>query len=442
MSYHDALVLAFKIIGYAYIGLSVLSLILYIPRMIYWLEPRKKHETYHNDKINDILLLVPARQESQVIGRLLKSILTQTYSREHFKVVIVVDNKTDPSIQIINDMLGGKVNYDIVIVPDQHCKGDALDGGLKHVLNNGEKYDEVLIVDADNMMKNDMLEQLNNAMVLDTDIIVCDRRNLNLLSDKKHMNNWISDCSGLTHALLNEEGNWYRSEHGLFLTLCGTGLAFKYKLAEDMNGWEYRLLAEDYQFGTAAVARGYSEYYAHEATTYCEEVTTMRGDIRRRARWLIGYVVSRSMYKKDIKAAKKVKDPTKNKFRYFDFSWSLAPLIMWIVVSIVAAFGSLGVFLAAICSTYMEEFDALYYSLTFFMIFIPIVVLYLGLLIFTFIMVRTTRKTSNMNKRQALVTILTNPIYMALYLFVLIDATFANPANKQWVENKRLDIDV
>ncbi|MCD8204728.1 MAG: glycosyltransferase family 2 protein [Coprobacillus sp.] len=441
MGYHDALVLAFEIIGYSYIGLCALCLFLYIPRMIYWFEYKKPHKKYHNDKINDILLVVPARQESQVIGRLLKSILAQTYDRAHFKVVVVVDNKTDPSIKIVEDMLGDEISHDIVIVPDQHCKGDALDGGLKHVLECGEHYDEVLIVDADNKMKEDMLAELNNAMVKDTDVIICNRRNLNLLSDKKHMNNWVSNCSGLTHALLNEEGNWYRSEHGLFLTFCGTGLAFKFKLVEEMNGWEYKLLAEDYQFGTAAVAKGYTAYYAPDVVTWCEEVTTVRGDVRRRARWLIGYVVSRSMYKKDIKKAQKVKDPTKNKFRYFDYKWSLAPLIMWIVVSLVATFSSLGVFLAAICSEYMELFDPLYYSMTFFMIFIPIVFLYLGLLIFTALMVRTTRKTSNMNKRQALVTIFTNPIYMALYLIVLIVATFSNPANKKWAVNKRLDID-
>ncbi len=442
MTYPDAVVLAFKIIGYSYIGLCALCLILYIPRMIYWFEYKKPHEKLHNDKINDILIVVPARQESQVIGRLLKSILAQTYDRAHFKVVVVVDNKTDPSINIVKDMLGDKVNHDIIIIPDQHCKGDALDGGLKHVLDNGERYDEVLIIDADNKMKEDMLEELNNAMVKDTDVIICDRRNLNLLSDKKRTNNWISDCSGLTHALLNEMGNWYRSEHGLFLTYCGTGLAFKFSLAEEMNGWEYKLLAEDYQFGTASVAKGYTAYYAHEATTWCEEPTTFRGDLRRRARWLIGYVVSRSMYKKDIKEAKKVKDPTRNKFRYFDYGWSLAPLIMWIVVSLLATFGSLSVFLAAICSEYMELFDPLYYSMSFFMIFIPLVLLYLGLAIFTALMVKITRPTSNMNRRQALVSIFTNPIYMALYLFVLIDATFSNPANKKWVVNKRLDIDV
>ncbi|MCD8203526.1 MAG: glycosyltransferase family 2 protein [Coprobacillus sp.] len=442
MSYHDALVLAFQIIGYSYIGLSVLSLILYIPRMIYWLEPAKKHEKLHNDKINDFCIVVPARQESQVIGRLLKSILAQTYDHSHFRVIVVVDNKTDPTIEIVKDHFEGKIKYDIVISPDQHCKGDALDAGLKHALELGEKFDEVLVIDADNKMKEDMLVELNNALVKDTDVVICNRRNLNLLSNKKHMNNWISCCSGLTHALLNEEGNWYRSEHGLFLTFCGTGLAFKFKLAEEMNGWEYKLLAEDYQFGTAAVAKGYSAYYANEATTYCEEVTTFRGDIRRRARWLIGYVVSRSMYKKDIKAAKKIKDPTKNKFRFLDFKWSLAPLILWIAVSIVAALGSLGVFLAALLSVDMELFDPLYYSMTFFMIFIPFVILYLGLFLFTFIMIHTTRKTSNMNNRQKAYTMFANPIYMALYLFVLIDATFANPANKQWVENKRLDIDV
>ena len=73
-----------------------------------------------------IALLIPARDESRVIGDLFDSILRQTYDRENFDVNVIVKRADDPTVEMAK-----KLGFSVFVVPDQTCKGAALDGSSK-----------------------------------------------------------------------------------------------------------------------------------------------------------------------------------------------------------------------------------------------------------------------------------------------------------------------
>ena len=69
---------------------ALFAALLYIPKLVQFLHcffpPAKR---YAREK-RRIALLIPARDESRVIGDLFDSILRQTYDRENFDVYVIV----------------------------------------------------------------------------------------------------------------------------------------------------------------------------------------------------------------------------------------------------------------------------------------------------------------------------------------------------------------
>jgi glycosyltransferases, probably involved in cell wall biogenesis len=309
---------------------------LYLPRIIGWFGALRPQKRLTNDKKSRLALLVPARNESLAIGDLLRAIGEQDYDPDFFDVHVIVKEPDDPTIGMAE-----KIGADVHVVPEQTCKGDALDGALKTILADGEKYDAYLIIDADCALAPDFLSRMNDAMASGADVICAKKLVKNHLPAKKGTSNIWTDCNGVIWTLIDDMGNRFKSDHGITCMTVGTGLLLRGSLIEKLGGWPYReTLTEDIELMYDCAANDYSTYYTSYAKCYVEESPIHSMTNKRRWRWMHGVVASRRLYRKKLRQGGNLKN------RYYTTALGLTYLYMGICTAYFAFFACASLFTA------------------------------------------------------------------------------------------------
>lgn len=317
------------LIGYGCI--AVLSVILYIPKLVQYFYAFKRPPHVKATKKRKIALVIPARRESAVIGDLFDSILKQDYDREFFDINVIVKEEDDPTVEMAK-----AIGANVFVVKEQNCKGAALDGYFKTLGKEGRaQYDAFVIIDADAVISPDYVSELNNALEHDFQIFLTRKFIKNYLGDRKSRT-IISNCSALNYPMLDDLGNNYRTKHGIPLMMCGQGMMLRRAVIDELDGWPYRTLTEDYELKMDCLLKGFTSMYYPYAVIYTEEVKEHKEGYTRRLRWVTGFSQCDKLYKK------KIKGQAKQRGRYtageFEYLFSLYPLILFIVITILTMF--------------------------------------------------------------------------------------------------------
>ena len=272
---------------------SLFGIVLYLPRAKCWLYAFGKQERLHNEKQNRLAVIVPAKNESASITPLFDSLARQTYDRDRFAVFVVVDDESDPTVEMTK--VRGHVP---VVVTGQSKKGDALDGCLKRILaEDADGFDAFIVIDADTVLDDAYLAEMNNAMVTGADIIVSKKRVKNYFFGDKRTRTLSACCNGVIWTLMDNLGNFYKTKHGYPCFIVGTGFLMRAELVRKNGGWPYqRTLTEDVELMMDTVLSGYRTYYYQHAIVYMEEATELRVTNKRRLRWMTGVVDSDRLY--------------------------------------------------------------------------------------------------------------------------------------------------
>ncbi|MBR5097005.1 MAG: glycosyltransferase, partial [Treponema sp.] len=181
----------------AFVFICVLSFILYLPRIRYYIAGLKRPKHFSNPQKNALAVIVPAKNEKG-LRVLLDSLAAQTYDKDCYDTYVVVGDQDDPNIELAATYK----NTFSKVVPNQTCKGEALDGILLDLLKEGKReYAAFIIVDADNIVDANFVMEMNNALVLDKQIILGKRRVKNYLYGRKYRS-WAVNCNALTYTFL------------------------------------------------------------------------------------------------------------------------------------------------------------------------------------------------------------------------------------------------
>ena len=89
------------------------------------------------------------------------------------------------------------------------------------------------------------------------------------------------------------ESEYLNSSRDFLRTSCtvsGTGYLFAQSLLDELGGWEYFLLTEDFEFTANAIAHGEKIAYCHDAVFYDEQPRNFKQSIVQRSRWVKGYL--------------------------------------------------------------------------------------------------------------------------------------------------------
>ena len=229
-------------------------------------------------------VVIAARNEEAVIGRLVKSLAAQDYPRELFDVFVIPNNCAD-------DTAGAafRAGAEILLCEEPvRQKGDALRQAFEQL--NGKGYDAYLVFDADNVVDRQYLQKTNDAFCAGAQVVKGRQMALN------PRQSWVAGCYDLYFAGFDLLFNLPRARGNLSAKLVGTGFAVRADVLEQMGGWNTSTIAEDAEFAAQCALAGIRVCWTPEAITYDEQPCSFVTSIYQRKRWCSGVIqVGRKM---------------------------------------------------------------------------------------------------------------------------------------------------
>ena len=304
-------------------------------------------------KLHKYAVVIAARNEETVIGNLLDSIAAQDYPRELVTTFVVADNCTDGTAAAAR--AHGAVCYERF--DGKHCtKGYALEFLFEHIRRDyGENtFEGYFVFDADNLLKHDFISRMNDAFDAGEKIITSYR------NTKNFDDGWLSASYALHWLRTVRMESRARAVLGIATRLQGTGYLFSAELVAD--GWHYTSLTEDREFSSAAVTKGYTITYQHEAQFYDEQPTSGRIAWRQRIRWARGNLWAFTHFGKALLLGIFHQKGAKRKFSCYDMFMTNFPATI-IMLPLKLLEGALMITLAVLAVTSGGEWMLLSLSL-------------------------------------------------------------------------------
>lgn len=390
--------------------LAAIAALFYIPKYIQFGHTFRPCRRRHASQKRKISLVVPARNESHVIEDLFSSIEKQTYDREYFDVTVIVAQSDDLTVKMAESR-----GYRWVVVPDQTCKGEALDGYFHSLTQEQtEGYAAFVIIDADAVLTPDYVEELNNALEYDCHIFTTRKNIKNYLGDRS-ARSVFCNCSALNYPVVDDCGNNYRRLKGVPSNLCGQGLMVRKEVIQRVGGWPYRTLTEDNELRLDSYLQGFTSMYYPYAVLYTEEVVRHRDEYARRLRWVTGYTQCDRKYKKEIR--NKMKREGASFFARYDCFFSLVPVIFFIVVTLLTSLA--GIALTIACALLGDPL----WSFALLPALLPLAIMYLLELSYCALAMRAYRDVfAPLSFREKLGTLLFAPLFMFEYFPLYVHA--------------------
>lgn len=373
-----------RIISEIIITISILTL-------LYKYLIMKKNTNYPQKEKNghNYAILIPARNESLVIEKLLISIENQTKKIKPEDVYVIVETKKDKTVSIVE-------KHKMTIVYRKNLnkkrKGFALDDAIKEILKSNKKYDAYFIFDADNILDKNCIKEMTKSFDEGYDIGIGYR-------NTKNSKNLVSAASALTFSMINTIGNKRKSKYTNNLIISGTGYYIKGTIIESWKGFPFNSLTEDYELSLYSILNNLTTTYNDSAIYYDEQPEIFDVTITQRSRWVKGYFDARRNYIHKIRKSISKKD--KNYASKITALIGVNPLITLII----------GILLLLIDS--ITSFKNFIISLL-----IIFILIYITLMIFTYIIIKKEENKLDI-KVSKILLIFYNPFYLLSYIYCL-----------------------
>ena len=220
-------------------------------------------------------VLLPARNEENVISVIIKSLQAQVYPKELFDIIVIPNNCTD-------DTEGAALRAGAKIL---RCADPVSTKGevLHQILGSLQgQYDAYCVFDADNVVDAHFLACMNDAICAGAKVAKSRQCALN------PYDNWVSGGYDLYFQSINLLHSKARMCFPLSAKLIGTGFMVTDSLLQKMGGWNTKTLTEDIEFAVQSALIGERVYYVPDALTYDEEPLSFPVSMRQRRRWSAG----------------------------------------------------------------------------------------------------------------------------------------------------------
>ena len=275
-------------------------------------------------------ILVPAHNEEAVIGRTLDSFRHLDYPLDRFQVHVVADNCTDRTADVVRRC---GFNVHVRVDPAEPGKGPALNWLYDRLQAGGDKFDTVLIVDADTTLRADFLRHM--AAALEGGVRAA--QGFYGVHDAD-----VSTAAALRSAALACRHNLRplgRTAIGASSGLYGNGMAFDREL---MNGrrWSGHL-TEDMEFQMDLLLDGHRVAYVPGAVLEAEMPHNLGSAGSQNERWELG---RQQMARRYIPALTRrlVSGPGELRTAYADaiFDHLVPPLSVLVAANMLCGFGA------------------------------------------------------------------------------------------------------
>ena len=257
-----------QLIFFIYVGITVLMLFVFSFASIF----RYKPIVNPDNPINRIALLIPAYKEDDVILEVIESALEHNYPKDKFDVILIADSFNP-------DTLKKFVDLDIILFAKDFkisTKSRALNYALQRLENS---YDIACILDADNLMEDDFLLNVNNAFCNGFAAVQGHRI-------AKNLNTSFAVLDAISEEINNKIFRKGQRVLGLSAFLIGSAMAFDYQLFKTMMAEVEVVGGFDKELEMRLLAMRMKTEYLPDAKVLDEKVQNARVFSKQRRRWL------------------------------------------------------------------------------------------------------------------------------------------------------------
>ena len=229
-----------------------------------------------------ISIVVPARNEERVIGRLLQRLTELNYPQSKLEVIVLDDQSSDQTWKIA-EYYASKHPFLIKVIHREvggFGKADVLNEGLRYA--NGEI---VGFVDADYVPERDILKKVAPCFLDDSVGIVQVR--IFVLNGRR---SWVSKVVMLERLGGYRVNQRARELFGLVPQFAGTAGFVRRSALLKLGGFDPNTLAEDTDLTFCALLAGFRTSYLDQAESGEEAVEDRRAYWRQRKRWAKGHM--------------------------------------------------------------------------------------------------------------------------------------------------------
>ena len=234
------------------------------------------HAAALSNRLNKFLILYPAYKEDKVIVNAVKQFLLQKYPKDLYTVIVISDHMQPET----NDELSKLPITLLQPTFEKSSKAKAMQFAIDNVKDD---FDNVIILDADNVVRPEFLSQLN-VLCSVYDAIQCHRC-------AKNANNDVAVLDGASEEINNTIFRKAHNRLGLSSALIGSGMCFKYDLFKE-NVFKLNTAGEDREMEALLLNQGVFIKYAPDIHVFDEKVSNQDNFQRQRMRWMTAQVQS------------------------------------------------------------------------------------------------------------------------------------------------------
>lgn len=253
-------------------------------------------------------IVIPAHNESKLIGETLASIARCDYPQDLYEVIVVADNCDDNTEEIVRQHgVTCWQRRDTV----NRGKGNVLKWVFPRLLEYGD-HDSYVVIDADTHPDENFLRCINNHFCLGAQVIQA-------YSQVRHPELSPMESLAFLGFALNRNLRYRgRSRLGWTSNLMGTGMCFLREIIETY-GWNTTTMVEDIEYEMMLQLYGVRVLFASDARINVELDSSVDKSQSQRTRWDMGKFEVRNMYlPRLLKEGIKKKD-----LSYFDCAMEL-----------------------------------------------------------------------------------------------------------------------
>ena len=234
------------------------------------------HAAAISNRMTRFLILYPAYNEDRVITHAVEQFLLQDYPKDHYTVAVISDHMQPET----NDDLKKLPITLLTPTFEKSSKAKAMQFAMTEVQGD---FDNVVILDADNVVRPDFLSQLNILCSV-YDAIQCHRC-------AKNANNDVAVLDGASEEINNTIFRKAHNRLGLSSALIGSGMCFSYRLFKE-NVFKLSTAGEDREMEALLLSQKVFIKYAPNIHVFDEKVSSQDNFQRQRMRWMTAQIQS------------------------------------------------------------------------------------------------------------------------------------------------------
>ena len=234
------------------------------------------HAAALSQRMTRFLVLYPAYNEDRVIVNAVERFLEQNYPSDLYTLVVISDHMQPETNRYLASLPL------ILLTPTfkKSSKAKAMQYAINEVQGN---FDNVVILDADNVVRPEFLSQLNILCSV-YDAIQCHRC-------AKNANNDVAVLDGASEEINNTIFRKAHNRLGLSSALIGSGMCFDYELFRK-NVFLLTTAGEDREMEALLLRQEVFIKYASDIHVFDEKVSSQDNFQRQRMRWMTAQVQS------------------------------------------------------------------------------------------------------------------------------------------------------